>query len=145
MKKNLSQLRKGKLSALKEIASQQEKAIEIDRLRFWNPLPPKVTIVMPVSTELKDFGVESLARRTRYSTIEVKMPPQPPSPVPEILVTIQEVGVLGPLPFDWARRVSPYLEAGGSLRSRLVRVFTPQKTQRGDVWVELEISPDVMN
>jgi hypothetical protein len=144
MKRNLSQLQKGKLSVLKEIASTQEKAIEIDRLRFWNPLPPKVTIVMPISTELKDFGVEALARRSRYSTIEVKMPPQPPSPVPEIVVSAGNLGVLGPLPFDWARRVSPYLEAGGNLRSRLVRVYSPPKGPTGDVWIELEISPDVM-
>lgn len=144
MKKNLSQLQKGKLSVLKEIASQQEKAIELDRLRFWNPLPSKVKVLMPISTELKDFGVEALARRSRYSTIEVKMPPQPPSPVPEIIVTVCDLGALGPLPFDWARRVSPYLEAGGKLRSRLVRIFSPQNSLKGDVWAELEISPDVM-
>jgi len=145
IKKNLSQLRKGKLTALKEIASHQEKATEIDRLRFWNPLPAKVTILMPVSTELKDFGVESLARRSRYSTVEVKMPPQPPSPVPEIIVSVSDLGVLGPLPFDWARRISPYLEAGGTLRTRLVRVFAQKRNGRGEVCVEIEISPVVLS
>lgn len=144
IKKNLSQLRKGKLTVLKDIAAKQDKVNEIDRLRFWNPLPAKVTIVMPVSTALKDFGVESLARRSRYSSVEVKMPPQPPSPVPAIIVTVNDLGELGPLPFDWARRISPYLEAGGTLHTRLVRVFTQQKNGRGEVWVEIEISPDVM-
>ena len=139
--RNARKLRKGNLNTIIPILAQHSKATDIDKLRYWNPLPSKVRVLLPVMTELAGYGVESLSRRARHSTIKVFIPPQPPSPEPLIVVSMGEHGVIGPVPDELAEQITPFLEAGGVIKADLLRVFSRTDSELSNVWVELQLSP----
>jgi hypothetical protein len=114
---------------------------EIDALRYWILLPSRVQVRFDVDPDKARLGPASLKRRSQNDVVHVGLDSTANGAVPVVHVATAMMGAIGRFPDEWAIRVAPFFEAGGTVRARFIDAGIVNAGGGYSIWAVVEVSP----